>query len=480
MSTFDDTERGASLSRSIGEIVVGMIALVVLLVLSLRFGGLALAFGAVFVAGWIYWARRARSALGVQTTPVMTSIGGYAELFGTAEPSREGPIRDPVTDEQCVWFGIETERRREEKHVERWDVVKRASSSRTFQLRDESGICHVLPAGALFEISEPQLVQAGEELRHKVWRIRIGEPVYVLGNFDSGTRFIAKPRNGRHFIISDRAPHLVEKELGRKADWYRFAAIIAAIIILVMTLSGCGAREPDRQGPSRGEIGYTTRYSTKQLAAEAKKMDKLLAEQDRAQRWRRELAAWETLKRERHTADVSRQAQELQQDKDKVRELRETITDVAYLRSQGAHAPAGTIPDMLEVMDERQQTVVGNKTQRPLRVWVTRHGRFPHRQTETFWCTTYARGAKDGEYPRPGVLLAPGKSELFLISQSHPCHHLEHSLIEFEVRDGSRLIWANDTVLERLERYAREDLAELEARLPSSETEVDAALIDNR
>lgn len=479
MSTFDDTARGASLSRSIGEIVVGMIALVVVLILSMRFGGLAFAFAVVFVAGWIYWSRRERAALGVGTTPVTGSIGGYTELFGTAEPSKEGPIRDPVADEQCLWFGIQTERLREAKHGERWEVVKRASSSRAFQLRDESGTCHVLPAGALFELADPQLVQAGDELRHNVWRIRAGDSVYVLGQLDSASRCISRPRNGRHFVISDRAPHLVEKELGRKADWYRFAAIIAAIVVLVIWLSGCSRRESDGQGPNRGEVGYTTRFSTAHLAAEAKKMDELLAEQDRAQRWRKELAAWKRLKGERHVAETSRQAQELQQDKDKVRELRETVTDVAYLRLQGAHAPAGTIPDMLEVMDERQQSVVGNRSNRPLRVWVTRHGRYPHRQTETFWCTTYARGAKDGEYPRPGVLLAPGTSELFLISQTHPCHHLEHSVIEFEVRDGSRLIWANDTVLERLERYAHEDLAKLEEKVPGSETEVDAALIEN-
>jgi len=464
MSTFQDDR--SPLLKSIGGIVVGAIGFAVALVLSLAFGGFW--FIGALVAGvcWYYWRKRARAASGTATSPV-GSAHGYTEIFGKAEASAQGLLRDPVTDEPCVWFAIETERRRESSRgrAYTWDEVKRASSSREFLLRDASGVCEVVPAGGQFEIKEPRIVQAGDELRHRVYRICAGDPVYVLGEFQVGARRIVKP-DGRVFIISDRPPREIENELSNKAAGFGLGFVVLVIIVVIVMLTACSSGDGEHVTSRPMENAISARMSTAQLVKEGRDLETLLGEEDRAERWQKELVAWAVLKRERGATEQTRQANELRGNQAKIRQLREDLVMIADLRKRGAYGPRGAIPDMLEVMDEQKTMVVGNKSNRPLTVRVTRSGTFP-RRTETFWCVTY--GKRNGEMKYQGVRLEPKESELFSTSEYTPCHFIEETAIEFEVRDERGLVWANEAVLNRLEQYAREDLEKLEEKVPATE-----------
>lgn len=144
-------------------------------------------FGALIflVAGWLMWrsGSRDRSLIrGTATSRIATAALGFAELRGTARPANEAVLRDPVTGQRCLWFKVVTEERSWSKPT-KWRVVKSANSSRPFVLEDDSGRCAIEPEEAGIDENEPcQTVQERWSLRHKIWRIEDGDPLYALGH----------------------------------------------------------------------------------------------------------------------------------------------------------------------------------------------------------------------------------------------------------------------------------------------------------
>jgi hypothetical protein len=136
------------------------------------------------VAGWFLWRRgsRDRSLIrGTATSRIATAPLGFAELAGTARPANDAALRDPVTGQRCLWFKVVTEERSWSKPT-KWRVVKSANSSRPFVLEDDSGRCAIEPEEAGIDEHNPcQTVQERWSVRHRIWRIEDGDPLYALG-----------------------------------------------------------------------------------------------------------------------------------------------------------------------------------------------------------------------------------------------------------------------------------------------------------
>ncbi|MBX3693996.1 MAG: hypothetical protein KF790_02355 [Steroidobacteraceae bacterium] len=139
----------------------------------------ALAIGA---SGYLMWRRNMRALAlieGTATSRVATAAKGYVELSGTARGAGEPPVRDPIQREACLWFKVVTERRRNNE----WQVERRESSTQALALEDDSGSCLIIPGEA--QIDEEQdpdaIIRDGSSRRHRIWRIRDGDPLYALG-----------------------------------------------------------------------------------------------------------------------------------------------------------------------------------------------------------------------------------------------------------------------------------------------------------
>jgi hypothetical protein len=162
--------------------------------------------GAVSLYAWVGALRRWRVARDTPSSKVRSAPQGYVELVGVAEPADHEPLRDPVTNQPCVWFRVETYR----SGRKRGGLVKATESSRPFLLRDETGACAVHPQEAEITTGPRITVDDGTEFEHWLWRIRPGERLYLAGHFrtihhsatDGERHVVLPPRDGRPFLIS--------------------------------------------------------------------------------------------------------------------------------------------------------------------------------------------------------------------------------------------------------------------------------------
>lgn len=150
-------------------------------------GFAAVGFFSLFL--WLAALQRWRLARDTPTSKIRSAAQGYVELVGTVEPVDSEPLLDPIQRQPCVWFRVET------FPVERgsssgvgWISIKSAESSRPFLLRDETGSCQVLPQEAEFLVGAPVRVADGKDIEHRVRRIRAGDRLYVVGEFQTKTR----------------------------------------------------------------------------------------------------------------------------------------------------------------------------------------------------------------------------------------------------------------------------------------------------
>jgi hypothetical protein len=138
---------------------------------------------AASVFGYLAWRRGSRASSlvrGTATANIATAAKGFAEVQGIASAAVSGPLRDPITHQPCVWFAVETEKFSFDKF--RWKPVKSATSSRPFVIDDDTGRCLVSPTDAeIDKRGENTIVKDAWNLRHKVWWIREGDPVYAIG-----------------------------------------------------------------------------------------------------------------------------------------------------------------------------------------------------------------------------------------------------------------------------------------------------------
>ena len=204
-------------------------------------GMLALALG-VCAAGW--WNTRRHLAL-LRDAPrfgIADAPSGYAEVHGHAESLDNRPLRDPITREPCLWFGIETyelhftERRIDPTHLNRsWRLVRQACSSRDFAIRDETGVCRVRVAGAHMALAQSETFPSGSYFRHVLWRIHSGDAVFVRGDValaPDRNRQVSEPGDTGRYVVADYSLDQVETDLGKTAARYVIAFIVSAILLL--------------------------------------------------------------------------------------------------------------------------------------------------------------------------------------------------------------------------------------------------------
>jgi hypothetical protein len=140
-------------------------------------------FGATAL-GFHFWRNGSRASSlirGTATSKIGSAAKGYAEIQGRASAPSDSPLRDPITKLPCLWYAVVTEKFSFLDKCQ-WRTVGTARSSRPFVIDDGSGRCLVSPSEAeIDEREENTIVKDRWNLRHRVWWIREGEPVYAIG-----------------------------------------------------------------------------------------------------------------------------------------------------------------------------------------------------------------------------------------------------------------------------------------------------------
>ena len=153
-----------------------------------------------------------RTVADTPTARIRTAPQGYVELEGVARDQGE-PLTAPLTHVPCLWYRFQIEERRRQGRGDKWVTVERGASARPFLLDDGSGQCLVEPAGARIEPRGRDVwhgperspgrrraqggmlfgfihlpIGLGDRFRFTEERITAGEPVYLLGHFETPRR----------------------------------------------------------------------------------------------------------------------------------------------------------------------------------------------------------------------------------------------------------------------------------------------------
>ena len=116
------------------------------------------------------------------TSKVATAAKGFVELAGIARALNSQPLRDPIAHRPCVWYHCDTEERNRRGKGNDWRIVNSVTSARPFVLDDGTALCAILSLQATIERPKPELIKESSTRRHKVWRIKEGDPLYALGH----------------------------------------------------------------------------------------------------------------------------------------------------------------------------------------------------------------------------------------------------------------------------------------------------------
>ncbi len=146
------------------------------------FGACALAAG-----GYALWRRGmkiSKLSEGTATSKIATAAKGFVELAGIARPLSAVPLNDPIARKACVWFHVCTEERSGIGGEREWKVIDTKSSNRPFVIEDDSGSCAIMSLEVEVERNSPEVIKVRSDLRHKVWRIHSGDPIYALGHIE--------------------------------------------------------------------------------------------------------------------------------------------------------------------------------------------------------------------------------------------------------------------------------------------------------
>jgi len=167
------------------SVPVGLFFLVVCIVpMPISLKGPVLVAGMILIGffGWKASLRRRQLIRATPTAKIATAAKGYTELNGSARNALTTPLRDPITDEPCVWFDVETEQFDWGKL--RWKTAGHARSSRPFAIEDESGLCLVTLDQAHFVQPRGKRIRTSFGVRHTLARIEEGQPLYAIGHLE--------------------------------------------------------------------------------------------------------------------------------------------------------------------------------------------------------------------------------------------------------------------------------------------------------
>ena len=208
MPTYDSriSTPSSALARGWGFVVVGLLTVFVLIWFGL-IAACAVVFAACFVHSKYARARRTRLLQTTARHSAAAAAGQTIRVDGTAERLPDAaPLRDPILDEACLWFAIETwqESSPNLDAMESWRrnkrVRKQAESSLAFRLRSGSDCYDIDPREAQVELPQVDSVDAGFGLCHRLWRIREGDRLTVVGALEADNR-IGVPSNGGEYLI---------------------------------------------------------------------------------------------------------------------------------------------------------------------------------------------------------------------------------------------------------------------------------------
>lgn len=145
------------------------------------------------------------------TARIRSAPQGYVELQGLAAPLRE-PLRARLTGKPCVWYQWQIEEyqssRSGRQRSGHWVTRDRGDAGRHFLIDDGTGQAEVVPADAKLHLRSrdrwqgprPDQPDRGQQnpitaffRRHRRYRmtearVHDGEPVYVLGRFETPRR----------------------------------------------------------------------------------------------------------------------------------------------------------------------------------------------------------------------------------------------------------------------------------------------------
>jgi hypothetical protein len=163
-------------------------------------------------AGFWFWRRslvNSRVIEDVATSLVRSAAQGYTELCGRQLPAGHAPLAAPLTGRPCTWWAFEIERkekRRGRKGRTRttWVTVEKKSSPHLIRFEDDTGHALVNPAGADVVVNvttvwyghsrRPTTGPDGSAFgrlfaryRYTERIMRPGEPMYVIGHFETRT-----------------------------------------------------------------------------------------------------------------------------------------------------------------------------------------------------------------------------------------------------------------------------------------------------
>ena len=121
---------------------------------------------------------------GTATSKVASAAKGFVELSGIARALNSEVLRDPITHKPCVWYHFETEERKRWGKNSDWRVIDSATSARPFVLDDGTALCAIMTLQATIDRRKPEVIKKSSTLRHRVWRICAGDPLYALGHME--------------------------------------------------------------------------------------------------------------------------------------------------------------------------------------------------------------------------------------------------------------------------------------------------------
>lgn len=149
-----------------------------------------------------------RTMADTPTAKIQSAPQGYVELAGLVADGR-GVVAAPLTGVPCVWFRYRVEEKQGRGRNQDWRTLDKGMSEGAFLLDDGTGRCLVDPRGAQIKPHRTdrwmgphrnaprrkgQLVwlDTGERYRFTEERIQVGDPIYLLGHFETPRRGVAE------------------------------------------------------------------------------------------------------------------------------------------------------------------------------------------------------------------------------------------------------------------------------------------------
>lgn len=147
-----------------------------------------------------FW--RLRTIVDTPTARIQSAPQGYSELAGLARPHLR-QTAGPLTGRPCLWYRYRVDERRGSGRNRHWARIAGGDCPDPFLLDDGTGRCIVEPAGAHLRLSRRVRwvgPNADPRSRGRTWpfaadryrfteeRIEDGDPLYILGYFETPRR----------------------------------------------------------------------------------------------------------------------------------------------------------------------------------------------------------------------------------------------------------------------------------------------------